>query len=68
MTIATLERVFRIGTMTLPFPDNATEPSEALAFFEPNFPFIKNSVIGEPFIEAGRQVFEVIKAPVKTNG
>lgn len=68
MTIATLERVFRIGTMTLPFPNNVTEPSEALALLAPNFPIIKNSVIGDPFIEAGRQVFEVIKAPIKTNG
>lgn len=68
MSIATLERVFRIGTMTLPFPDNTMEPAAALSFFEPNFPYIKNSVIGEPFIEAGRQVFEVVKAPVKTKG
>jgi hypothetical protein len=68
MSIATLERVFRIGTMTLPFPDNAMEPSAALSLFETNFPFIKNSVLGEPFIEAGRQVFEVIKSPVKTKG
>jgi hypothetical protein len=54
--------------MTLPFPDNTMEPAAALSLFEPNFPYIKNSVIGEPFIEAGRQVFEVVKAPVKTKG
>jgi len=64
----TLERVFRFGTTTLPDPDPQASPEDALKMYEPNFPHLKNAVLGTPTPEGSRMVYPVEKPPVKTKG
>jgi len=67
-TVKTLERAFRLGSVTLPDPDPSLPPEDAMRLFEANFPIIASSTIGEPFLEGDRLIVPILKPDVKTKG
>ncbi|MEW5833365.1 MAG: PRTRC system protein C [Campylobacterota bacterium] len=68
MSIKTLERAFRMGSVTLDDPDPSLPADKALALYVPNFPTLATATLGDPFPEGDRLIYPVEKAPVKTKG
>jgi len=66
--MTSLERVFRLGSVTLADPDPSLPPEEAVRFYEANFPIIASSTLGEPFVEGKQMVIPIVKPDVKTKG
>jgi len=67
-TATVLERVFRLGSITLSDPDRNLLPEDAIRLYSANYPIIDACSIGEPFTEGERVVYPIVKPDVKTKG
>ncbi len=65
-----LTRVFKMGSVELPFPPSETplDPTDALALYQPNYPQLAQCTIGTPYNEGDKLVYPVEKPPAKTKG
>lgn len=67
-TVATLERCFKFGSLTLPDPDPTAPPEQVKALFTPNYPALAAASVEGPEIEGARATYTFVKTPVKTKG
>lgn len=67
-SVITLNRVFKLGSITLADPDRTLPPEEALRLYAPNYPILSAADLGEPYVEGDQLVYPVRKPEVKTKG
>ena len=67
-TIATLTRVFQMGTVRLPDPDPTRPPEQALRLYATSYPHLATATLSGPTVEGNTAVWTVEKPIVKTKG
>lgn len=67
-TIATLERVFRLGATDLPDPDADLTPEQVLEAYKEQYPTLRYGKVQEIGVEGDLLVYALIPAEFKPNG
>jgi len=67
---ARLERVFKVGTVTLADPDPDLPPEEVVQIYSNAYPMLRNAKLKEPELneDGTRLVYEVQRPTVQTKG
>jgi len=63
-----MNRVFRMGTTTIPDPAPGEPPEQALNHLRGVFPVLAHATIDGPVVEGGQLVYTVLRPPAQTKG
>jgi PRTRC genetic system protein C len=68
MSVTSLTRCFRFGSIELPDVPGVDDPKAVLKLYEGNYPELALAELGTPVRDGDRLVYEVIRPAVKTKG